>query len=95
MFFVVNFCLFYCEVSWDFSINPVRNSVHDVKWSHFVSISHCVNSDVQLIHNVVRNATELFVTSRELPENSGIYVNKGKSLYGKYCEQPQIMKHKL
>ena len=42
--------------------------------------AHCLNLDVQVIQTLGRNATELFVTSRELPENSGIYFNKGISL---------------
>ena len=42
-----------------------------------ISPLHCLNLDVQVIQTVGRNATDLFVTSRELPENSGFYCNKG------------------
>jgi hypothetical protein len=43
-------------------------------------LAHCLNSDVQVIQTLGSNATDLFVTSRELPENSGIYISRGISL---------------
>jgi hypothetical protein len=65
----------------DISVNTAGNSEHDGNSSHYVShLTHCLNLDVQVIQTVGRNATDLFVTSRELPENSGIDFNKGISL---------------
>jgi hypothetical protein len=76
-----NFYLLYCEVSWDFSINTVGNSEHDGSSYHHVSyLAHCLNLAVQVTQTLGRIAAELFVTSREVPDNSGIYFNKGISL---------------
>ena len=60
-----------------------------------ISPLHCLNLDAQVTQTVGRNATDLFMTSRELPEYSGIYFKKGIILQGKFCEKVQIIKQKL